>query len=56
MTTSPRSRCDERTRPKLQAEATLLKLGRRIATADILIWTESRERAATKATVAYAIP
>lgn len=40
----------------LQAEATLLKLGRRIATADILIWTESRERAAAKATVAYAIP
>ncbi|WP_425995014.1 PaaI family thioesterase [Caulobacter sp. DWR1-3-2b1] len=40
----------------LYAEATLLKLGRRIATADILIWTESRERAAAKATVAYAIP
>ena len=40
----------------LYAEATLLKLGRRIATADILIWSESRERAAAKATVAYAIP
>ena len=40
----------------LFAEATLLKLGRRIATADILIWSESRERAAAKATVAYAIP
>jgi len=40
----------------LYAEATLLKLGRRIATADILMWTESRERAAAKATVAYAIP
>ena len=40
----------------LYAEATLLKLGRRIATADVLIWTESRERAAAKATVAYAIP
>jgi uncharacterized protein (TIGR00369 family) len=40
----------------LHAEAILLKLGRRIATADILIWTESRERAAAKATVAYAIP
>ncbi|CAN5334532.1 PaaI family thioesterase [soil metagenome] len=40
----------------LHAEATLLKLGRRIATADILIWTESRERACAKATVAYAIP
>jgi uncharacterized protein (TIGR00369 family) len=40
----------------LHAEAVLLKLGRRIATADILIWSESRERAAAKATVAYAIP
>jgi uncharacterized protein (TIGR00369 family) len=40
----------------LHAEASLLKLGRRIATADILIWSESRERAAAKATVAYAIP
>ena len=40
----------------LFAEASLLKLGRRIATADILIWSESRERAAAKATVAYAIP
>ena len=40
----------------LYAEATLLKLGRRIATADVLMWTESRERAAAKATVAYAIP
>ena len=40
----------------LYAEATLLNLGRRIATADILMWTESRERAAAKATVAYAIP
>ncbi|MDB5457283.1 MAG: thioesterase superfamily protein [Caulobacter sp.] len=41
---------------ELFAEATLLKLGRRIATADVLIWTESRERAAARATVAYAIP
>jgi len=41
---------------ELFAEATLLKLGRRIATADVLIWTESRERAAAKATVAYALP
>jgi uncharacterized protein (TIGR00369 family) len=40
----------------LYAEATLLKLGRRIATADILLWTEGLERAAAKATVAYAIP
>jgi acyl-coenzyme A thioesterase PaaI-like protein len=40
----------------LHAEATLLKLGRRIATVEVLIWTESRQRAAAKATVAYAIP
>jgi uncharacterized protein (TIGR00369 family) len=41
---------------ELYAEGTLLKLGRRIATVDVLIWSESRERAAAKATVAYAIP
>jgi uncharacterized protein (TIGR00369 family) len=40
----------------LYAEAVLLRLGRRIATADVLMWTESRDRAASKATVAYAIP
>ena len=40
----------------LYAEAAVLKLGRRIATVDVLIWSESRERAAAKATVAYAIP
>jgi uncharacterized protein (TIGR00369 family) len=40
----------------LVAEAALLKLGRRLATADILMWTEGRERPAAKATVAYAIP
>ena len=40
----------------LYAEATLLKLGRRIATVDVLMWTEGRERAAARATVAYAIP
>lgn len=40
----------------LHAEGTLLKLGRRIATVEVLIWSESRERAAAKATVAYAIP
>jgi len=40
----------------LFAEAALLKLGRRIATVEVLIWSESRERAAAKATVAYAIP
>ncbi|MET3664407.1 PaaI family thioesterase [Caulobacter sp. 1776] len=40
----------------LHAEGTLLKLGRRIATADVLMWTEGRDRPAAKATVAYAIP
>ena len=40
----------------LYAEATLLRLGRRIATVDVLLWTEGRDRAAAKATVAYAIP
>lgn len=40
----------------LYAEATLLKLGRRIATVDVMMWTEGRERAAARATVAYAIP
>lgn len=40
----------------LFAEGVLLKLGRRIATVEVLIWSESRERAAAKATVAYAIP
>ena len=40
----------------LYAEATMLKLGRRIATVDVLMWTEGRERAAANATVAYAIP
>ncbi len=41
---------------ELQAEATLLRLGRRIGTCDVLMWTENRDRAAAKATVAYAIP
>jgi uncharacterized protein (TIGR00369 family) len=40
----------------LYAEAVMLKLGRRIATCDVTLWTESRERACAKATVAYAIP
>ncbi|MES2034719.1 MAG: PaaI family thioesterase [Pseudomonadota bacterium] len=41
---------------ELTAEATMLRLGRRIATCDVLIWTEGRDRPAAKATVAYAIP
>jgi uncharacterized protein (TIGR00369 family) len=40
----------------LTAEGTLLRLGRRIATVDVLMWTEGRDRAAAKATVAYALP
>ena len=40
----------------LVAEASLLKLGRRIATADVRLWTESPDRLAAHATVAYAIP
>jgi uncharacterized protein (TIGR00369 family) len=40
----------------LFAEATLLKLGRKIATVEVLIWSETRARAAAKATVSYAIP
>jgi uncharacterized protein (TIGR00369 family) len=40
----------------LHAEATMLRLGRRIGTCDVLIWTEGRDRPAAKATVAYAIP
>ncbi len=39
------------------AEARLLRLGRRIATADVRLWTESGpERPAAQATVAYALP
>jgi uncharacterized protein (TIGR00369 family) len=40
----------------LYAEAVMLKLGRRIATSDVTLWTESRERACAKATAAYALP
>jgi len=40
----------------LIAEANLLKLGRRIATADVRLWTEGPHRIAAHATVAYAIP
>ena len=41
---------------RLMAEGRLLKLGRRIATVDVLMWTEGPDRAAAKVTVAYAIP
>jgi len=40
----------------LYAEASLLRLGRRIATSDIRIWTEGPDKIAAHATVAYAIP
>ena len=40
----------------LTAEAALLRLGRRIATCDIRLWTEGPDRIAAHATVAYAIP
>ena len=40
----------------LYAEADLLRLGRRIATCDVSLWTEGRDRLAAKATVAYALP
>ena len=40
----------------LYAEAFLLRLGRRIATAEVRLWSEAPERIAAHATVAYAIP
>jgi uncharacterized protein (TIGR00369 family) len=40
----------------LMAEARLLRLGKRIATADVRLWTEAPSRIAAHATVAYAIP
>ena len=40
----------------LSAEARLLRLGRRIATAEVALWTEGRDRIAAHAVVAYAIP
>lgn len=40
----------------LTAEARLLKLGRRIATAEVALWTEGPHRIAAQAVVAYAIP
>jgi uncharacterized protein (TIGR00369 family) len=40
----------------LIGDALLLRLGRRIATAEVRLWTESPDRIAAHATVAYAIP
>lgn len=41
---------------ELTAEATLLRLGRRIATGEVKLWTEGPDRIAAHATVAYALP
>jgi len=38
------------------AEGRLLRLGRRIATAEVSIWTEGPDRIAAHAVVAYALP
>jgi uncharacterized protein (TIGR00369 family) len=38
------------------AEATLLKLGSRLAVADVRIWSEGDERPVAQATVTYALP
>ena len=40
----------------LFGEARLLRLGRRIATAEVRLWSEAPNRIAAHATVAYAIP
>ncbi|MFN3513697.1 MAG: PaaI family thioesterase [Phenylobacterium sp.] len=41
---------------ELNAEAALLRLGRRSAVCDVRIWTESPQRLAAQATVTYALP
>ena len=40
----------------LNAEARLLRLGRRIVTSEVRLWTEGPDRPCAHATVAYAIP
>jgi uncharacterized protein (TIGR00369 family) len=40
----------------IQAEAALLRLGRRLAVCDVRLWTESPDRLAAQANVTYAIP
>ncbi|MEW5685305.1 MAG: PaaI family thioesterase [Pseudomonadota bacterium] len=40
----------------IHADATLLRLGRRLAVCDVRIWTEAPERLAAQANVTYAIP
>jgi acyl-coenzyme A thioesterase PaaI-like protein len=41
---------------RLYAEARLLRLGRRLATVDVLLWQDDRERPVGQATVTYALP
>ena len=40
----------------IHAEATFLRMGRRICVCDVRIWTETPERIAAQATVTYAMP
>ena len=40
----------------IHAEATMLRLGRRLAVCDVRIWTEAPGRLAAQANVTYAIP
>ncbi|MDB5444594.1 MAG: hypothetical protein JWP86_2747 [Phenylobacterium sp.] len=40
----------------LQAEAQMLRLGRRNAVCDVRLWTEGPDRLAAQATVTYALP
>lgn len=40
----------------LTAEASLLRLGRRLAVCDVRLWTEGPDRLAAQANVTYAIP
>ncbi len=40
----------------IHAEASFLRLGRRIAVCDVRLWTEAPDRLAAQATVTYAIP
>jgi uncharacterized protein (TIGR00369 family) len=41
---------------ELNADAELLRLGRRLAICDVRIWTEAPERLAAQANVTYALP
>jgi acyl-coenzyme A thioesterase PaaI-like protein len=41
---------------RLYAEARLLRLGRRLAAVDVLLWQDDKERPAGQATVTYALP